>query len=410
MFGAAVMCAGAVTFTAGPASAAPVTETFTFTGAPQQFTVPAGVTSVSVVADGAQGGQDGGLGARVTSGLAVTPGQMLDVYVGGAGGSPAGGYNGGGQGTTDPSRLSDSGGGGGASDVRPVGSGLSERLLVAAGGGGDSGADPSRADGGAADTAGSNGENGGEGVFGAEGGGPGSDPYGGTGGGLAFVDGQAGIDGTPGESGTGGNGGASQTDGPSGTNAGGGGGGGLTGGGGGGGGAVTNLGDFSGGAGGGGGSSLDPDGGAAPTAAPAGDGQVTITYDDEPAAGPADVALDLQSPASVNRNGTFTYNLVVTNAGPGTAEDISAVLGTNRYTQVQSTSPAAQTGTYRGLSGTVWKTTTDLAPGQQAVFTATVKANAPGGTNILAGAAAGSQTEEPNWRNNADAALTRVNR
>jgi hypothetical protein len=148
---------------AGPALAvSPVTVTFTSAGE-HQFTVPAGVTSIHVVAIGGQGGFGyvaGGLGARVDGDLTVTPGQTLFADVGGTG-SPAtqnsgtirtGGFGGGGMGGSflDQSAVpansaGESGaGGGGASDIGTcaVGSPVytcdpaSSRLLVAAGGGG----------------------------------------------------------------------------------------------------------------------------------------------------------------------------------------------------------------------------------------------------------------------------------
>jgi len=83
-------------------------------GNEQTFTVPAGVTEITVVAAGASGGAGadsgavdgaggaGGFGAQVTSTLSVTPGEVLYVEVG-SGGSNAqppflasGGFNGGG--------------------------------------------------------------------------------------------------------------------------------------------------------------------------------------------------------------------------------------------------------------------------------------------------------------------------
>lgn len=124
--------------------------TFGPTGVEGTFVVPAGVTSVHVVATGAPGavgllGGAAGRGARVTGNVAVTPGQTLYVNVGGTAstGRPqqcepnvacVGGFNGGG------SSDGASGGGGGGSDVRALpgqddGS-LSSRLVVAGGGGG----------------------------------------------------------------------------------------------------------------------------------------------------------------------------------------------------------------------------------------------------------------------------------
>ncbi|OIN60729.1 glycine rich domain-containing protein [Arsenicibacter rosenii] len=111
-------------------------QTFTYTGDVQTFTVPAGVTTLSVVANGAQGEgvqnsqlsipiptfYPGGKGGRVAATLTVTPGQNLSLYVGGI---P---FNGGGNGSFSK--------GGGATDIRIGGSDLSNRVLVAGGGGG----------------------------------------------------------------------------------------------------------------------------------------------------------------------------------------------------------------------------------------------------------------------------------
>ncbi|MFZ1306495.1 MAG: PKD-like domain-containing protein, partial [Ferruginibacter sp.] len=121
----------------GPGSA-----TFNFTGGMQTFTVPAGVTSINITALGAQGGTGaiggnsvlggaGGLGASATGTLAVVPGQVLNIFVGGQGASPAGGFNGGANGGSV-----NAGGGGGASDVRAGGVGVANRVITAGGGGG----------------------------------------------------------------------------------------------------------------------------------------------------------------------------------------------------------------------------------------------------------------------------------
>ena len=74
---------------------------FTTVGA-ATFTVPAGVTSISVVAVGGGGGGTynglGGAGARVTSTVSVTPGQVLDLFVGSTSG-PGSNWNVGGGGS-----------------------------------------------------------------------------------------------------------------------------------------------------------------------------------------------------------------------------------------------------------------------------------------------------------------------
>src|SRR6478672_6175376 len=94
--------------------------------------VAAGVTTVHVVAIGANGGPGGfgvggGFGAKVEGDLTVTPGQVLYLEVGGNGGNGGDGAG--------------AGGGGGASDVRLLAraTGLTPsdpRLLIAGGGGG----------------------------------------------------------------------------------------------------------------------------------------------------------------------------------------------------------------------------------------------------------------------------------
>ena len=110
---------------AAPAGAT-TTATFLYTGSQQQFVVPAGVTSVHVLAVGGRGGNGlapgGGLGgapAEVSGDLEVFPGQTLYVEVGGVGieagtEAIARAFNGG-----DFAGMG-AAGGGGASDVRLI--------------------------------------------------------------------------------------------------------------------------------------------------------------------------------------------------------------------------------------------------------------------------------------------------
>ncbi len=121
---------------------------FNYTGSPQNYTVPTGVTALRLVVAGARGAQ-GNNGYKASPGgvsegtLAVTPGQLLFVMVGGTGGgtastcSPAGGWNGGSAGNSGPASLGC--GGGGASDVRTDLNDLHSRIIVAGGGGGPPG-------------------------------------------------------------------------------------------------------------------------------------------------------------------------------------------------------------------------------------------------------------------------------
>ena len=116
------------------------TVTFNYTGAMQAFIAPKdgtydlllyGASSTSEYSDGS---------TCVTGQVVLKEGEVLYVYVGGAGDGDAGGWNGGGNGAI----LYDSQGvyvkvsaGSGATDIRRGGTDLSNRILVAGGGGGD---------------------------------------------------------------------------------------------------------------------------------------------------------------------------------------------------------------------------------------------------------------------------------
>ena len=249
---------------------------FAFTGDVQTFTVPPGVTTLTVIAEGAQGGGaaatalNGALGGRVTATLTVVPGESLNVFVGGQGGTgqslsaAPGGFNGGG--ASGFGSFGIAGGGGGASDIRRGGTALSNRVVVAGGGGGGA---VNVGGGGAGGGPGGNGANGANGTQlpTVSGGGGGTQAAGGSGGTNPSSSPGNGL---PGASGTGGAGGP----GPAAGSSGGGGGGGYFGGGG---GAGGNSGQLDGG-GGGGGSSLNAPGVVHAAGTRAGDGEVTISW------------------------------------------------------------------------------------------------------------------------------------
>ncbi len=108
------------------------------------YTVGTGVTAIAVDVVGGKGGNSsaaspGGKGGRVTCNLAVSSGQVLTVYVGGAGGNsgaPTGGVNGTSGGAQGGNGNGNGGGGGGSSDIRTGGTALANRIVVAGGGGG----------------------------------------------------------------------------------------------------------------------------------------------------------------------------------------------------------------------------------------------------------------------------------
>jgi hypothetical protein len=99
-------------------------QTFNYTGTIETYTVPAGVTSISIQAYGAQGGTtSGGLGAGIYGEFSVVPGTVLNIVVGqqgivnNCGGANASGGGGGGSFVWDPLNSSvplvAAGGGGG---------------------------------------------------------------------------------------------------------------------------------------------------------------------------------------------------------------------------------------------------------------------------------------------------------
>jgi hypothetical protein len=198
---------------ASVAHAAPVTRVFTYTGDVQSLQLPEGVGTISVLADGAAGGDGmslgaGGLGGRVSAQMEVPDGGLLYVVVGGrgvkgvGGQTVLGGFNGGGTGDNA------GGSGGGASDVRLGWPGapdsLNSRLIVASGGGGSAGGVPNflPIPAGGIGGAGATPDAGGDGIGSAASGGHGGTA---TAGGAAGTG--VGIPKTAGTFGTGGNGG-----------------------------------------------------------------------------------------------------------------------------------------------------------------------------------------------------------
>ncbi len=302
--------------------------TYSFTGGLQTFTVPCGVTQVHVAAYGAQGGSGavgansaaggaGGLGGFAEGDLTVSPGDVLNVVVGGQGATPTGGFNGGGNGGSQ-----NAGGGGGSSDVRVGGTAESNRVIVAGGGGGGgrAGCELSVVTGG-------NGGAGGSGVGAIGTDAPTSNGVAGGGGGGNFgsVQGAAGTagigcsgflgqPGTAAASGQGGNGGNGQSCccfNAQSIPGGGGGGGGYLGGGGGGGGSAGTTGcsgnDKGAGGGGGGGSSYigGVSNGVQSAGTNTGNGQVVITWIYNAPAQPAFTA----SPTAACLGSTATYTV-----------------------------------------------------------------------------------------------------
>jgi hypothetical protein len=333
-------------------SGSQVVCTITYTGAAQSWTVPEGVTQATFDVYGAQGGSSssslgvraGGLGGKASATIGVTPGDTLQVNVGGRGGDGAGsaggdgGFNDGGDGGNGC--CSGPGGGGGASDVRrdTDASGdfaLAERIIVAGGGGGAGGF-----------TGGAGGAGGGlsgdpagvtPSIDHAVGGGGGTSSTGGLGGDPGFVSGAfRGTKGGDGGSGLGGRGG----DGINNGDGGGGGGGGYYGGGGGGGGDK--------GAGGGGGSGfVDPQASDVQlqSGVREGNGLVTITYTPPDTTAPSVTIDQAQGQADPTSTSPIHFTAVFSEPVTGFTDSDVILSGTAGATTAVVTEIAPNNGT-----------------------------------------------------------------
>ena len=111
---------------------------YSYTGAGQTYTVPAGCTLISFDVIGAKGGGsnygNGGAGGRVQGMMNVTPGQVLNVYVGNVGAGVGGPGGGNGSGYFGGIGSTYGGAGGGCSEIQIAGT----RVVVAGAGGGGS--------------------------------------------------------------------------------------------------------------------------------------------------------------------------------------------------------------------------------------------------------------------------------
>jgi hypothetical protein len=113
---------------------------FDYTGAIQTWTVPAGVTKIFVDAAGAQGGTlnttFGGKGGKVSAILTVTPGDVLNITVGGQSTTDIAVYGFGGNGGYSTAYGTKARAGGGLSAISTAAPVTQANALVIAGGGG----------------------------------------------------------------------------------------------------------------------------------------------------------------------------------------------------------------------------------------------------------------------------------
>src|SRR5690606_31966668 len=124
-------------------------QTYTYTGSVQTVTLPAGNYEIEMW--GANGGGTtganananvpklGGIGGYAKGNMTLTTSTSVNIYVGGKGATEAlnvaGGFNGGGNSGGGTGVSGVCGSGGGASDIRIGGNALTNRIIVAGGGG-----------------------------------------------------------------------------------------------------------------------------------------------------------------------------------------------------------------------------------------------------------------------------------
>ncbi len=322
------------------ASRTTCTVTFTYAGDYYMWPVPADVRSMSLSISGAQGGRSGGNGTKTLGTFKTIPTGNLYIYVGGQGSSgngAAGGYNGGGQ---AGSGHGDEGSGGGATDIR-TSTLLTDRIAVAAGGGGTGGWIGGTGGMGSGTT----------GIAGGNGqglGGGGGTPTAGGSGGASY--GAATTPGTAGSLGQGGTGGSANT--PGSTVAGGGGGGGGYYGGG-GGGADTDPVGVDGGGGGSGSSyanSTKLQSVAYYSNSQAGDGVASITYNFSPS------VTAFTAPSSPSNAVNPVFNITFGQSITGITADDFTISGsaTGCYVSTLAGSGATYAATVAGCSdGTI---------------------------------------------------------
>lgn len=115
----------------------------------------------------------------------------------------------------------------------------------------------------------------------------------------------------------------------------------------------------------------------------------------------ADLKLSMSSPATVQRNATFSYTVTVRNDGPSTATGVKTTVALPPGVKYVSASPAVTV-----TGGVVWWNGPDLATGQSATLAIKVKA-VDKGKQIAAGAT-WSAVRDDRPLNNIAAAVTQV--
>lgn len=131
---------------------------------------------------------------------------------------------------------------------------------------------------------------------------------------------------------------------------------------------------------------------------------ISSTIAVKPASGTkADLRLTVTGPATVAANGTLSYTVKVTNAGPAAAKHVTTTLLMPPGVQFQS----ASSGYLRVKQAVLWKTTS-LNSGASTTFIVKVRATGQRGLRLALAGTASRSTPDPVLLNNLGAVPTRV--
>jgi hypothetical protein len=124
----------------------------------------------------------------------------------------------------------------------------------------------------------------------------------------------------------------------------------------------------------------------------------------------ADLKVSISGPSSAKAGSKVTYTMTVTNAGPASATDLTALLGTSGLTGV-SAGPSTKVASLKiaglALSGATWSLPS-LGSGQSATFSLTGTAPTKAGASVTALGTASSTTPDPDQLNNISTAKTTI--
>ncbi|HKV40317.1 MAG TPA: DUF11 domain-containing protein, partial [Blastocatellia bacterium] len=123
----------------------------------------------------------------------------------------------------------------------------------------------------------------------------------------------------------------------------------------------------------------------------------------------ADIAVSIQAPATIGTGDQLTSTITVTNSGPQTANNVTAVFDVpNGTTFVSAKGSGVIQPPAAGGNGTLTDSLGSLASGTAASFQVTLNVGGAQGSSIVANASASTTSTDPNTANNSAAATIAV--